>query len=106
VNPIGRLFVLSLIAFSACSQTTPGKTATSVVQTGKIEQPKYQQWEYKVERFYAADTRNTWSFFTAADLNQLGKDGWELVSTVSGPFGSFMELVYKRPLRDSIKAVP
>ena len=53
-----------------------------------------QKWQYKKIEF-------AWSGTNEAKLNDLGSDGWELV-TVRQPEGGFMriEAIFKRPVEE------
>jgi hypothetical protein len=58
-----------------------------------------QQWEYRTLRPEREATKHE-----AADpqsgLNELGAEGWELVTTVEYAGGGTKYLILKRPLRD------
>lgn len=61
-----------------------------------------QRWEYKT-----VDNTKGWVIHKVdknpeEKLNELGKDGWELVGTIESPFGGDSSqtttLIFKRPL--------
>ncbi len=55
-----------------------------------------EQWEYHTIRPPRGSTKKE-SIDPENDLNELGEDGWELVSTIEYVGGGTKYLVFKRP---------
>lgn len=53
---------------------------------------KYMKWEYIVREFNVADSDKI--LLLEEFLNEVGKDGWELVSVATTPTTNFTHLVY------------
>jgi hypothetical protein len=61
------------------------------------EQPSHEAWEYRVE--YSTDASDSFSW-----LEQAGKEGWELVGTLSSE--TIDKLILKRSLGYSVRIFP
>ncbi|WP_227380795.1 DUF4177 domain-containing protein [Haladaptatus halobius] len=60
------------------------------------------RWEYHTLRPPRGSTKKE-AIDPSAELNELGKDGWELVDTIEYVGGGTKFLVFKRPARQGDK---
>jgi hypothetical protein len=62
-----------------------------------MSEPDGVRWEYETLRPPRDDTRKE-ATDPEAELNELGADGWELVTTIEYEGGGSKFLVFKRPV--------
>jgi hypothetical protein len=98
IMKVTKIIIISIVLFSLLSscQYLPTTNAAQQVSTNTIqatETSHLTKWEYK---FYAYQAFNNPEEDITKALNDLGNEGWELVSITSG--GLAYIFVFKRPI--------
>jgi hypothetical protein len=89
---VAILFVLAWFVFPEYRPYAAGQVRVEIPNAAKAEIPK---WEYEAIEFASFDVAGPGK----RELNQRGKQGWELCGTTSYPPQNNTVLILKRPLK-------